>query len=312
MANKNKLTTKPKSAPPQPPPSAPLVTTTTDTPTRRDVRRIAKHLASSAVEAALQYIWVVVGGAVLTTVTAVWLAITSGNPLVTHLAAYAAGWFSVVLLILFLAWRKSRRLEALEQAKNLKFVSQEKGFLDHAVNKDKAFKQFTATTLDMANEIAKIGNATSKATARIEIAKRFSGERAAKALHRIASQTAAKLSKHSINMEQQLARFDKATDLLVESTVGFYKWFTPNTEQDKQQLINDRAGLNTLIEATRSSVVSTEGFRDSQNSLKGISQELNTTINRLVSVTDGVIVSLRRSITHWEKLAKLIDEKLNA
>ena len=57
-------------------------------------------------------------------------------------------------------------------------------------------------------------------------------------------------------------------------------------------------------------LASTEGFRDSQNSIRGISQELNTSVNRLVSVTDGIIAVMHQSARHWEELINIIDRKL--
>ena len=313
MANKNKLTTKPTDTTPQTPQSAPLAAPTTDAPTKRDVLRIAKHLAGSAIETALQYIWVWIAGGVVTGALAIWFALTGGNPLATHALAYAAGWFSVMLLILFLAWRKSRRLKALEQAKNLEFASQEKGYLDHKVNQARAQKEFNSTINAMGKVITRIGNINTEGTKQIERTKRIfgQGETTDRRVHKIAGKTATKVTREAVKLEQHLTEYERIIDLWIESSTGFLTWYTPTTEQEQQELIIYRTALTGLLTATQGSVASMEGFLDSQNGIRGISQELNTAVNRLTNVTRGIIEVTLKAQRNWEGLINLIDEKLN-
>jgi putative transposon-encoded protein len=277
--------------------------------------QVTKRLADSAIDAALGYVWPAVGGAVVTAAVTVWLFVKSGQaqwiyPLAKYAAAFSGGWLSLTLLILLLTFIKSRRLKALEQAKNLKFVSKEKGFLDHLINRDKAQSEFNLIIFALSKEVANIGKTTSKESAKIDKAKRNLGDRAYVAVHKIAAKTAAKLNRHSETMEQDLTEFERITDSLIESSIGYLTWFTPDTPEKVGELSQYKSTLNALLTVTQTSVDSMEGFRDSQNSLRGISQELNTAINRLVHVTEGVIAVMNKAENLWQALIKMIDTKL--
>lgn len=252
----------------------------------------------------------------MTTTIAFWFFLVSGRvpwiyPLVKYAIGFVGGWVSLTLLILFVALIKARHRKTLEQAKNLKFVSQEKGFLDHIVNQKKAFKNFTVILTAMATEIEKVGKTSNKGTARINLAKKILGDKAANMILRISSKTASKYNWHSEKMERQLLSLEQTTDLLIESTLGYLNWFIPKTEEDVNRLLNDRASLAKLTNITSGCASSIQLFRESQVSLWGTSQDLNTAINRMVNFTDGVLQFMQKAERHWGELIKSIDKKLN-
>jgi hypothetical protein len=283
---------------------------------RRVVERIGSSLIDSAVDRAFGLFLLGVFAIVTPIAIAIWLYVKSGRATWVYPYLYFALGCAFMCLVLIAAasvlfYVQARRRKALERSKNRQFVSHEKGFLDHIVNQKKGFKDFNSTLIAMGKEIADVGKTTSRATKRIGLAKRFLGLRAANIIHRIASNTAAKMNKHSAKMEERLTKLQETTDLLIESNVGYLNWFTPETDEQLNQLSRDRQSLVTLHEITAGALVSIEGFRDSQNSIRGMSQEMNTAINRMVHVTTGVIAFMHKADEHWEELIEIMDRKLS-
>lgn len=278
------------------------------------LRQALRRIADSAIDTALQYFWVGVAGIVITATAAIGLYVRSGEaawlyPWLKYAVAYTAGLLTLILIILCLASIKKRRLKALERARNARFDSREKGYLDHIINQKRGFKDFNATLYKMSSEIAMIGKTTSRGTVKINLARRLLREKAAYLVFRISNNMARKLSKHARQLEGQLSSLQEITDLLVESTEGYLTWFTPDNEEQKATLLNDRKSLVTLLEVTGGSLVSMKAFRDSQVAIRGISQGLNTAVNRMVGVTEGIITFMRRAETHWQKMIQIIDSK---
>ena len=90
--------------------------------------------------------------------------------------------------------------------------------------------------------------------------KKTFGGRSAGILHRIAFKTAFRLNKQSGEMERRVARLARITELLIESNVGYLNLFAPETEEQMSQLLNGRASLVILLEATRETLSSVEAF----------------------------------------------------
>ncbi len=278
------------------------------------IRGARKRFADWAIKKALDFLLLGVIGVMTTPAIAIWLYIRNGRAAWTYSWLFAAIGFTAACLIQAVAsallfYVKGRRRKALERARNLEFVSRDKGLLDHIRNQKKGFRDFNRILPAMGNEVERIGKTSTRATAQINLAKRILGARAAWILFRIASRTAARMNKHSGRLEHHLEKLTTTTDLLIESNIGYLKLVTPSTEQEKQKLQNERASLDKVLKITQSAQASMEGFRDSQNSVRGISQELNTAVNRMVHVTEGVIAFMRKADGHWRELIRIIDSK---
>jgi hypothetical protein len=308
MDKKGKLTTKPTGSQP----SVPDATPTVEPLAKRSARQIVGRLADSGIDFALNYFWTGVVIVMTSIAIVIWYYIRSGRadwlyPYLNFVLGFIA---ASLLFVISAIYTQTRRRKALARAKNLRFVSEEKGLLDHKVNQKKAFIKFNSTLYALGKEIVKIGDVSSKGAAKIDKVKRFGGANADVELLRIASSVAAKLDKHSVRMEQLLTEFEDITNLLIESNVGYMT--SPVMQQAKQQLMNDRVALETLLNTTTAALGSVGSFLDSQNSLRGFSQDLNTSINHMVYVTGGVIAAIHRAKNHWIELISIIDEKLNA
>jgi hypothetical protein len=320
MAKKKKLMTKLTPKPQLPivqqseESTMPATTPSNEPPAKGRTQQVIKRLRDSFIDWALDNIWWGLLFAVTSIITLIWLYMRGGGaawiyPYFNFALGFLSACITLVLTSLFVSYIKARRLK---HAKHLKFVSHEKGYLDHAVNKEKAISDFLRILNEMGEEIERIANTSNTGTARIEAATaRRKGNLAIEG-HKITANTAMGYDKHSIKMERQLAALEEVFEILAESQIGYMTWFTPTTQEQREQLVNERQALNKLRDITRTTIASTEGFRDSQISTKGISQVLNTAINRLVNVTEGIIAVMRKAENLWEELITIIDGKLSS
>jgi hypothetical protein len=128
---------------------------------------------------------------------------------------------------------------------------------------------------------------------------------------RIAARTAKKLNNHAAEMQSYLTKVEATSNLLIESITGYTNWFPVDTTEQAQVLLTNKVALEKMLLILRASVGSTQGFRDSQQGLYGMSQRLNTAVNRMVSVTDGVLSFLKESVDQWDRVVELMSDKLS-
>jgi hypothetical protein len=276
------------------------------------IEKLFRRLVDSGVDTAFEHFWIGVALVAITASTALWLYWRSGQALWLYPWLYFAGGFITACVFFItisslLFWIKSKRARVLKDSKDLKFHSKDRGYLDHIVDRDRAFDELNAILELITAEILNVAKTSARGTAQIEaIRTRPSAQK----LLRISSGVAERYERHSIEMENHLDRLRETVDRLIESSVGYLHWFTPNTEEQLQQLNKDRQAMETLRTVTEASLENISGFRQSQLSLMGQSQELNTAINRLVSVTDGISDTIKKAYRHWGEMIAIMDNKL--
>lgn len=285
---------------------------------RSSVRNAISKFGDWALGKALDFLLVGVLAVITAPSIAIWVYFRSGRATWTYPWLYAAlGFIAACVVIIFMASLlsliKARRKRAAERAINLEFLSKDKGYLDHAINQARAFKAFNSILFAMAKEMGDIGKTNRRGTSQIKLAQRalvahpnllaFFG-------HKIASRIAKKTNRHAAAMEVHLSNVKATSDLLIESITGYTTWFVANSPEQAQTLIGNRVSLQQMVTVMRESIGSTQGFRDAQQGIYGISQELNTAVNRMVNVMDGVLAFLRESDTKWMRVIKLTDNKL--
>lgn len=284
----------------------------------RRLTEFAIHLVKSAGDFALQHVWQLVGGAIVASlILPLWLYIKGGkaswlHPWFKYAAAFVAGWvsLSMVLIVLSIIQRR-RRLSAERVAKNAPFVSNEKGFLDHIKNQKRGWKEFNSTLRDLPKLIADFGKIARQASRRIDFSNRVLGAHGANFVHGVARRTGKKLNKRSAILEQMLERLDSVSALLLESNLGYVRWFTPNTPELRQKFENDRNGMVSMLDTTREVIPVIEGFRTQQASLRGLSQDLNTAVNRMEHATTNLINFLRNVERDSQQVINEISAKLD-
>jgi hypothetical protein len=246
------------------------------------------------------------------TAIAIWLYIRSGQaswlyPYLYFALGFIAACLALIATATLLFYVKSRRRKALEQTKNLKFVSPTKGLLDHRINKTKAVKEVDALLLAISKEIVEVGKTANWATRQMELAGGDENKG-----YKATSRAAARLTKHAMKMENCMTKLEPVTDLLVESNTGILRWNLSKLSPSAADLIGARQSYIKEIEGMDAALHSIISYRDSQ---KGLSkwemlQDINTSLNRLSSVTNDIIEVIQRVENNASELIAMIDEKL--
>ena len=267
------------------------------------MQKYIKRFFESAIETAFIYIWT----GVLTMILALFSFLLKGGGKGFWL--FASGFISASIIIIglsvLLVFIKSYRYRKLESIKDAQFLSKDKGILDHRVDMENATKELTRILLVLSKEINKIGNTLNKAIPKIQSTR----ENPIKA-QKIISDTAKKLNKHSAKMEGNIPKFDEIINLLIESTTAYFTWFVPKIDQEKQELITLRQTCTDMLSSTQLSLSSMESYHNIQVDTKGISQDLNTALNRSIFVTDNTITIMKKAKQHWHNLIEILNKKL--
>ncbi|HEY2960828.1 MAG TPA: hypothetical protein VGJ37_00305 [Pyrinomonadaceae bacterium] len=282
------------------------------------IRTAAAKFGEWALSKALDYLLVGVLALGTAPAFAIWVYLRSGRAAWTYPWLYAALGFTtaclvIVLMASLLSLIESRRKRIAERAINLEFLSKDKGYLDHAVNQAKAFKTFNSLMNGMAEVMARIARTNSRATIYIRLAQRSLAQRPnllAFIAHKIAARTAKKLNSHAAAMESYLTKIELTSNLLIESITGYTTWFPVGTDEQAEVLMGEVVALEKMLAVIRTTVSTTESFRDSQEGLYGVSQELNTAINRMINVSEGIARFFKNSVTRWSKVISLMKDKL--
>ena len=229
-------------------------------------------------------------------------------PLFTHALSFWAGVFLIMAILGALSWRKAvvRRREhaTLQEAKNLRFASDELGFIDFFANKERAEQQLANVLMPINKEIAALGVTSTNFAKKINPNTPFTRRQ------QLASEVATTFNEHSEKIEMQWKTFAELDDILAESNVGCVNWLNPNDETHSLMLIQQRNASVTMLTAIVGTLPSLDSFRDSVARQKGASQNLNTAVARLQFVLDGLIGALRKSEGRWRSLIALIDRKV--
>ncbi len=303
---------------------APIVPTNSSAPiaqpeVRSRTRKTITKFGEWALKKAFDYLLLGVLAIVTAPSVAIYLYFRSGRAAWMYPWLYAAFGFiaaCVVIIIMasLLSLIRARRKRAAERTINLEFQSEDKGYLDHAVNQAKSFKALNSLVNQLGEIMLKIAKTNQRATAFINFAKKtLTPYPNVLALvgQRIAARTARKLNVHATEMQTVVTKLHSTSDLLIESFTGYTSWYPVNTPEEAQVLMSNKAALERMLTVMRGSIGSTEFFRDSLRGLYGISQRLNTAANRMIRVTEGVVSFLEQNSKNWEQAIELIDQKLS-
>src|SRR6266542_1170147 len=200
---------------------------------RSSVRKAIKKFGEWALSKAFDYLFVGVLDLVTAPSLAIYLYLRSGRatwmyPWLFAALGFIAACTVIILMASVLSLIKSRRKRAAERAINLEFLSEDKGYLDHAVNQAKAFKTFNSVVGGMGEVMSKIAKTNQRGTAYIRFAKTtLTPYPNALALvgQRIAARTARKLNEHASQMQTLLTKLHATSDLLIESVTGYTSWY---------------------------------------------------------------------------------------
>lgn len=260
------------------------------------------RLKESAIDHILTIFWVAVGGVILG------ILYFLKNVFVSYGLFFAGFGSASVVIVLFsaiLIYFKSLRNKQREQQKMARFASKDKGYLDHRVDMEKTTRDITAKIIEITKEIQLIGNDARSATSKIQSVKNDSVKQ-----QKLASNLAKKYLKHYSNIDKHLGKYEKIAKLQLESIKGYFVWFTPTNEDHKRALQKMHRIYGDLVLNTQATITSMESYLNSHDSLKGISQDLNTASNMGIDIMDKYIRILKKSETEWKRIIEIIDKKL--
>lgn len=265
-----------------------------------------KTLANFAIEGVGDHLKSVVGTALVGTTIAIGLYFWRGQaiwlyPLIPYVAFFLAGVLIVFIPITIVAIRRRRQSSRAEnEARTRKFISEEKGLLDHSADFENAQKRFPKILAKIRKEMGNIAAASSNP--RFTFWARFNSSWAQKS----ASKLAAKFLKYASNMEAQRVELVKTFSMMNESL----SYNLRHGGIQKGKLPEVYKALNDLIVKSRETRLSLGTFRDAQHEVKGVSKDMATAMNYLASVTGGIIQALENAEKDWQKHIYLIESRL--
>jgi len=270
-----------------------------DTPNR--FRQSIHYFADKGLDTAVKHIWTLIGGAamtVLTTIAAYLLGAVWLYPYLIYALVFSGGIFASAFVIFCLTLLRIRKEKALEKVRLEGFISDEKGLLDHDFDLAKAQDKFPVV-------LGQIGSYLGQITQTIADSDyEFWGQMTPNERLKSASKIAANLLKHSKGMESHIKELKNVIHTIEES--GKYVLLADTYNEEK---FNERRQeLEEILIRTQASIESMSTFRENQVGVKGISQDLNSSVNHLIHVTTEIIEILEQAKLTWLKLSKTLDE----
>ena len=247
----------------------------------------------------------VIGAAVVGALVAVGLYVWSGQAawllaIALYLFAFFVGVVVTLSLLGFIGFRTVLKTREQAAAFAAQFVSKEKGFFDYFVELDEVQPQFSKTLSGIANEMGKIGDIA------IGIDLPALTAEGSKAVVSGLARAAREIVHHSKNMSNQqaelellLSRMTEATNHQVQSTFIDVKGLPPV----RAALFELRARVQTAREGMTN-------WRITQQNVYGMSQEMNTCVNHMLTVTEGIIATLQTSEHKWTDQLAIVDARL--
>jgi len=258
-------------------------------------------LKESAINHILTIVWVAVGSVLI---ALLYFLHSFFAPYGLFFAGFGSASVAIVLLSAILIYFKSRWNKQQEQQQMTKFTSKDKGYLDHRVDMEKATRDITAKTIEITKEIKLIGKDANSARSKIQSVKNDPVKQ-----QKLASNLAQKFRKRYSNIDKYLGNYEEIAKLQIESTMKFFERFTPKDKNAEGDLHTMHEIFKNLVQTTQKTITSMQSFLNSNDSLKGISQDLNTSLNMGSAIIGKYIQILKKSEKEWKEIIKVIDKK---
>lgn len=241
---------------------------------REQFSKATKWVGSKLADKAFDLFFVGVIGFMTPTTIALWLYFRGGKaewiyPWLYFAAGCVASSLALLALSIGLFYVKSVRRRALERAGVAKFLSRDKGFLDHKRDMQKAGDRYRRILVQIGNELGRISQTSLRCGQQFQASESIPGSLGDWWRLRIASKTAARLNKHAQRMEQCLASITDVNVLHTESATGYLTWASSQPDQDIKKLADVGGSLRSVLETTQISITTLEAFRGSQENVRG-------------------------------------------
>lgn len=292
--------------------SAPPIPGAIEPPVKWRMRDIAKRVIDSGIDHALALFWIGAFAVMTSIAVAALLYIRGGRAAWLYPYLYFALGFITASLALIgisaiLFYIRGRRRRTVEELKSARYISNEKGYLDYAVNFERALIECQNILREIGTELTKSGGTSGKIGARFVIA----GTNVQRA-KKVATNGAIALNKHAQKLERSHLKFEEIMNLMVESASGQMQWAPTASQGNKEPLANARLATIAYIDLMRNSIESSLAYRDSLKGVKGISQDVNSACNRLIHVTEEIASVMANAESNLKLLIGTIDNKLKS
>jgi len=194
----------------------------------------------------------------------------------------------------------------------------ERGFIDHLVAHEEAVTIFSSVLGTMTAETAAVGDNMVAQTERIEsLREGTQGAGAARQFQQISIRSARDLDKYAGRLEELLPELDASIEAMAESGIAYVTWLLdrlgdPEDKEDashrREELDQLRTSTTELLETTQESLTSVLGYRETVNSLQGISSSLTTASKRTVRDLDRVISGEENVEAYAQRILALISD----
>jgi len=283
-------------------------------PPKGRIRQAGARLLDSAIDTALQGLWlsvyIAVGGVALTAAVAIILYSRAPESawiytLIKYALAYTGGMLTLLLILAGFALIGVRRQKLIEKKNSARFKSAEKGYLDHWLHFDESGKQFQSVLAEIGTQMGLMGNCASKIGGKLATA----GNNPKRA-HRIVTEGAKKLDEYAAKMERSIETLKEVTDLLLESTMAVTANAPPASQGNKEPLEASREACVELLSKAGDARESIETFKGSAMSVIGMSQDTNSAMNRIIYGLESIIGLLSRAEQKWKEIVVILNRKL--
>ncbi len=194
--------------------------------------------------------------------------------------------------------------------KKIEEVEEEKGIVDFIFEVNEASSDITNIFEEISNETMDTTEKMKKYTNDINYLNLNKVPGSAIKIHKIASMTAIDMMDYSEKMEKIAPRFDKSTDVLIESSSKYITWISPTSEEQKEGLNVLRNAISSVLVVSTESLEATRQYSESIGRLRGISKDINRASRRLTQALEGIISPIEKLEAFCVKTLPLIDEKL--
>jgi hypothetical protein len=271
-----------------------------------------KKVTDSLVDAALQSLWIWLGGAVLTAV-AVWVAHVRRTWEPWSLAlGVVCGVFLVFVVVGVLSTTREVRARLAAKRSIRADALGRKGWLDFWVEWREAQTKFIGALGDLGAETVKIGNVYSSNTRRLQAATAHtSAEKLPIKMRRLAAKTASQLDKRTVRLGVKQASLRAIADRLAENETGSLRWTVSLPGDHKREnLTTARQAIVGLRESNSGALAGNQEWRATLANANSPTRELDGATSRLIAVVDGIADILRFIDRHCLEMLSIIDEAM--
>ncbi len=275
---------------------------------------MGSRLLDSAIDTALGAVWLslaaMLGGMAMTAlVTAIlyfrspeaaWIYSTLRYALV-----YMGGMATLFLIIVGFALAGIRRRKLVEKQNGSRFKSGEKGYLDHWLHYGESNRRYISVLAEIGTDMSRIGTCSFKIGQKLSTANND-----AKHAHRIVTEGAATLDSYAAKMERSIKTLEEVTGLLLESTMALASLAAPASEGNTEKLESSREACIGLLQRAEVAIKSTKNFRQTAITTLGISQDINSAMNRVMYGLESIIDLLSQAVEKWKETLVILDHKL--